>query len=239
MSRWDDLFNQHQIHTTLSELYDWASKNFDQQNPDVITEKRRALKVIDLLKNTLKYLDPEVVPFHLLDEINNRLRDQNIWGQLSTYKDNGSVDSIRTANDSINHIFGQLSQLVLLSKKYALDKNIKSTEVSFDGFIDTISKQEKNISQKISDLSGKLEQETKKQSELSQAIETKRQQVEGQLSEWLNQFSSAQNQRSTDYNEWRKQIENDIKKDIQDIVAKSKGTLDEEQKNLINLLRII
>jgi hypothetical protein len=229
MSRWDDLFNKHQIHSALTDLHSWASTEFENSNDQQAIERRRFLKIIESYQKILKNLDNELVPMNLLDIINSHLRNENIWNQVSVFKDSGNTQNLKNANDRITDLLGQFAQLLAISKKSSSEKPIKGLETVVDTFVTTLAVQKKKLDADIQKLNELTTQQQQKIEALATTIETRRTEVEGQLSGWLKQFSEAQNQRTTDYNTWRKQIEDDVKKVTEDQISKTKDKLDKSQ----------
>jgi len=228
INRWENDFKTNPIHASLKELYDWASKDFDNQDAETFIEKRRFIKVLDYYRTVLDNLDKEIVPPDILGAINNNILT-HIRPEVEQYLNTGSLSNLRNANDKISWVFGSFAQLSALSKNNQHGTPLKSVEVTFDNFVKTIANKEKGLSDHINKISESVSLQEQKLKELGETVDNRRKEVDAQLSEWLKQFSEAQHQRNIDYNGWKNQIAEEVKKENQNHIEKSRKTLDDFQ----------
>ncbi|MEM1194353.1 MAG: hypothetical protein AAGH42_13295, partial [Pseudomonadota bacterium] len=115
MSRWAETFSAHAIHGTLDKMKGFINVEPKEVDEQLASELSRILKVINLIKDLLATIDPELVPSSLLSNINSQLKHQNCLQQLSSYSQNGALNHLQAANDHIDRsVFPILPQLIAL-----------------------------------------------------------------------------------------------------------------------------
>jgi hypothetical protein len=239
MSRWEDLFQNHQAHKTIKEIIDAIDiVTVDASDQDQV-EKRRLRKVISAYQDTLSNLDPEIISYNVLDGLNNGLRD-NVLNQIVLYNNERNTSNLVSANNYFDTNLVNLSQLLSIAKKSTLEKPIRGLEKSVDNFSEIINSKKEELKKELTKISeASLKQETRL-NELSNSIDAKKQETDSLISSWQKQFSDAQNKRNEDFandqnsrtnshNTWQKQIESNTTKSLQDLVVTSKAKLDQNQ----------
>ncbi len=240
MSRWDEQFQGHAIHVTLKEAKNLIGTEFDDINAEEQSEKRRILKVLSAYEETLAQLDPELIPYNVLDTLNTAIRHQNIWNQLTAYSTNGSHGNLVKANNQITNNIIPLSQLLAIAKKSVAEEPIRGLEESLDTFAEAISTKKDSLEKEINEISTISEEHKKKLEELSNNINAKKTETDGLITSWQEQHSSAQHKRDTDfiadqkvrtdtYAEWRDEIETKTKSSVDTLISKSDEKLQESQ----------
>lgn len=240
MSRWENQFQNHQIHSIINELIDLLNIAQNDVNADEEVEKRRLVKVINYHKDVLQQVDPEVLPYNILDGLNNTLRHENVINQVRSYSSNRNISHLNTANNYINNNLSGLSQLLAFAKKTSSEKPIRGLEKAVDDFCKTIDSKKESLKDEMKKiLESGLKQETRL-NELATSIDNKKKETDNLISSWQQQFSDAQNQRnesfakdqnsrSSSYDLWSKNTSAEATKFIQDLIAESRGNLDTEQ----------
>lgn len=225
MSRWQEEFNAHPIHETLRELRKFAETQFQDMESQEIPEKRRFIKVISTFEETLGKLDPELVPANQLDSLNTALKapNQNIWNQLTAYAGNGNVAHLATANNHISIQLTTLSLLLAIAKRSAREAPLRGLEKITDEIAEALVAKKEQIQEQYDTLSGSLADTQNELEKLTSTIEVRRTATENQLAQWQQQFSEAQERRSTEYSSWRNTTDEKAKEAIQTIVNESKA----------------
>lgn len=230
MSRWQEQFDNHVIHETLEELESYVDTNFDDVDEDEVIERRRLLKVFSILKELLNNIDPEIVPFNTLDSLNTQLKHQSCSPQLSSYKQNGNVQHLINANNHITNTLAQLTQYMILSDNFSVNKDIKPLEKSLDSFSSAIIDNKTKLSGEISDLEKKVNDNDTKLIQLNSTIEQKKQETDTLISQWQQQFSDAQDRRNTDYNTWSEKLKTSTNEEIDNHISENKDKLDKNNQ---------
>lgn len=241
MSRWGETFDNHPVHESLDQLTTWLDVDPQKLDEDCIEEMRRALKAIELLKSGLKQLDPEIVSFKQLESLNSQLRNQNLWNQVQAFNSKHSLDYIKAANEAISgllHIPALLGALSVESKEESATTAVEFSLQKLSGFIrEERQKQDQHISA-LTDRINELEQQKEK---LGLLIETRRQEVDQQLSQWQQQFSEAQEKRSESFSNWRDEVSSEIGETFDKLENTEKAQLEklqsEVKKSLDSLVR--
>ena len=224
MNRWQELFKDHQIHETLDRLEALANKDFDDISEAELDERKRFIKIINIYREILNALDPEVIPFNQLDGLNNQLVSGNIMGQVTHYSNSQNPNHLKAAND---HVTNQLTQLCLF--KALVDKAIEqptsssSLEYGIKKLIeqkDKLKSEYKEIEQNSQSIADRLE-------ELKNTSEDRRKQIENILADWQQQFSDSQSKRAESYSEWRRVVEEEIQLKAQELRELTKSKTDE------------
>lgn len=219
MSRWEDQFQNHQIHSIIKELIELLNVSQNEVNADEEVEKRRLVKVINYHKDVLLQLDPEVLPYDVLDMLNKTLRE-NVINQVKVYSSDRNITRLNNANHYIDKNLSWLSQLLAFAKKTSSEKPVIGLEKAVDDFYKTIDSKKKALEGEIRNIAeAGLEQGTKL-NELATNIDNKKKETDSLISSWQQQFSDAQNQRNESFAQF-----------IRDMIAESKGNLDTEQKD--------
>lgn len=242
MSRWDEQFEKHPIHTTLKELSTLINFEFDDTDGEEQSEKRRLLKLATFFEETLNGLDAELIPYTLLDQANTAIRNQNLWNQFTAYNSSGASQHLKNANEQLNNVLVQFSQLLSIAKRSEVTEPLKGLEKSLDEFADTISSKKEKLAEDIDKTSLSLTKQNERLDELSTAISTKKQETDTLLATWQEQHSSAQHKRDTDFvadqkvrtdtfAAWKKEVEQDTKTQIKELIDESTEKLSTGQKD--------
>jgi len=202
MNRWKELFDNHAIHETFKWLRDSVSTEFDDIDNNEVIEKRRFLKLLSKYEEILQNIDPELIPFNQLDSLNNVLRSQFVT-HIDTYKNNGNIANLVAANDLFTNQLTPLSLFLGIGSSEPSSLVFKELEDLIDSTSQTLVTKKDSLIEEIEELSSKLEEKEQRLVELSQYIEQKKTEVDTHITEWQSQFSTAQDLRSQDFNQWR------------------------------------
>lgn len=198
-------------------------------NSDQAIEKRRFLKVISNFSEALEQLNPELVSFSQLEALNNSFKGSEIWGQIIAYKENGEVKFLRTANDNVGNLLSQLPLLLVIAKRSPPEKPIKGLEKLVDDFTASFLSKRIEVDTEVQRLSEDIAIVQNKVKELINAIEGRRQETDTRISEWQKQFSEAQENRISEYNQWRNKMESETRTEIHAQLTNSKLKLENNQ----------
>ena len=149
MNRWQEQLANHPIHATLSEVRGFAETEHENPTSELEVEKRRLLKLLDYIETVLEQVDPEIVPFNLLDNLNNGLRHQNIWNELTAYASNGDLGHLTNANNNFSAQLPIVTQLAVFSKEPTITRQLKTLEKSVDSFTKSVNTKQKSLVEQI------------------------------------------------------------------------------------------
>jgi len=201
MSRWDDEFSNHAIHQTLIEVRECLDVEVEEPSSSLTSEKRRLLKVLDLIEEAVSGLDPEVMPTSVLNGINQLMRHPNFWGQVQAYKNNPDAPHLTNANAQIDSQLPAIYQLFGMQKEKRVLKLNKSVEKSFDDFVKIIEAKKIGFLGKVSELEGELAATASKQETLEAEMDQLALDHDSKLNEWVSEFSAGQTERLNGFSE--------------------------------------
>jgi gas vesicle protein len=199
MSRWSEQFEGHPIHETIQTLQDWLDVEVEEIDSEHEDERRRFSKALELARTALSGLDAELFPEKLVSNLNNQLRQPQIWNEVSNYASNQNVQHLRQAND---HLTGQLPlvyQIAALAGPPDAAKTVRSIEEAYSQLCKAIEKQKDEFSSLVTSLSENVVSIESRSSELSSDLDTLRGEVDSQLSNWQSEFTDAQTARAEEH----------------------------------------
>jgi hypothetical protein len=240
MSRWKEQFQNHPIHATLQEICSLIDIERQDMTHDEQVEKRRFRKVILAYQEVLLQLDPELIPYQLLGNLNSNLQ-QNILNQLISYKSQPNANYLQNANDQITNLLENLGQLSVMTKKVVSEKPLLGLEKSVDEFSSALNIKKEQLQNELNKISTTVDEYEQQIKDFSNTINTKKQETDTLIAEWQKQFSYAQDTRSNDfikaqkdiksnYEGWQEKIKIEADSKVHDIVSKTKETLEQHQK---------
>lgn len=239
MNRWQQKFDEHPIHETLRLLNEYISTLFEDINEDETQERRRFLKIISTYQELLSELDAELVPLNQLDSLNNGLKAQHIWNQITSYASNQNVSHLITANDHLTNQLTQLSLLLAIAKKTKFIKPFKKVEDIVDDFSRTITSQKSKLQEELKELSTSLNQRQQELQKLEELMESRKNESDSQMSKWQEQFSQAQDRRQTEYATWSKKFEEQSQKDLKELIEQTTSELNNQKETFESNLKTI
>ena len=196
MSRWKDEFEAHPIHQTLLSVRKCLDTEVVEPSSSLIAEKRRLLKILDLIDEALSGLDPEVVPSTILNGINSHMTQQNFWNQVNAFKANADASHLTNANAQIDSLLPTIYQLFGLQRNKASIKLNKSTEKSFEDFTNTVDLKSGELTESVNNLKIELAATSKKQATLNTQMDQLASEHAAKVTEWGVEFSNQQDART-------------------------------------------
>jgi len=234
MSRWEDQLNKHPIHDTLDWLESTVQKEVAEIDGAHVAEKRRLTKIIQAYRESLKTLDPELIPFNQLDSLNTGLRNPNVANQVNAYQQSGNVANLVELNNQVSNLLTQMSLLLNLSPRDSsqVHDQVRDLERLVDSTATSLTKKKEELSAAINKLIAAEKTTRQKFSELSSSIDQKRSEIDALASEWQSQFSTAQDSRSQEYNRWRETISSENSAKVSSAIDGYKKSLEESKDEL-------
>jgi len=209
MNRWQERFDSHPIHDTLKELHAFASKELDSVEENQVIEKRRFLKIIESFQTELKKLDPEIIHYQILDNINNQLRADPLYPQIQAYGTSGRAKHIRNANEHLNAIIPLFSSLYPQGSNLIEENPVSGLEKVFDSFVSTVTSEKERLKEQIQKLAEQASQQSAKITELTTDIDNRKKEINELIANWQKQFSDGQDQRQRDFSAVTKKHQDD------------------------------
>jgi hypothetical protein len=107
-------------------------------------------------------------------------------------------------------------------------KQLKTLENSVDAFTTRIEQKKKRVADGLQEVAANRSTLDNKLTELSAQIESKKTEIDQLASGWQKQFSDAQSERTTEYDNWRKEAATELEGRIVDLIETNSNKL---QKN--------
>ena len=231
MSRWADQFHNHAIRETLRQTREWVGAEFEGIDSVHEAEKRRLSKVLDSFSDVLDGMDPEFFPDAQVTALNNHLRHQNFWNQLSTYSTNGKVLHLKTANDHVNSQIANVYQIAGMGRQPESREAIANVEAAYDTFCKEIEKKKLEFEKIAGEQAAELAKLRAKSDELDNSLIVLKEKADSQFAGWqkefttgetarIEEFSKAELARKQDYATERDQFRNVFTEDRVELTTK-------------------
>jgi hypothetical protein len=200
MSRWDEEFENHGIHQTLLEVRECLDVEVKEPSSSLAHERRRLLKILDMIDDALAALDKETAPLILLTDINDHLH-RDFWNQIQAYKSSPDASHLTNANAQIDGIMNRIFQLSGFQKNPKAIKISKFVEQSFDVFSKTIDSKSEEFSAEIKALESELQTTTGKHEALKNDFDNLATDHADKVNMWQDEFTANQKERAQGYSE--------------------------------------
>lgn len=226
MNRWEKEFKEHALHETLNSIIEKVTnKETTDETADDLIEKKRLLKLLTLLRDSLGNIDPEIVDITQMTAINSYLSpnvQQYIGFWINHYIVHGTGSYLVNANDhnQIIEIKNFINNLLVYSKNVLYTKT-PELDKAVEQFCKQMENKNNNIEQKSLELSQSIQKQQEKLDELSEQVELKKQELSDLKTEIRTEFNSSQEQRQSTYSTWYENAKQNIKTDIIDKIKES------------------
>lgn len=223
MSRWSEQYEGHPIHETIQTLQGWLDVEVEEIDSEHEDERRRFSKALELARTALAGLDSELFPEKLVSNLNNQLRQPQVWNEVSNYASNQNVQHLRQAND---HLTGQLPLVYQIAAQAGppdAAKTVRSIEEAYSRFCKAIEKAEQDFEARLAEGEGRLVEIQDGLDAHKEALENLKAQSDEAFSEWQNEFGEAQNSRAEEFSSAQIQRGEKFDETMREIRSKSEA----------------
>tara|TARA_Y100000590_G_scaffold470630_1_gene667169 strand:+ start:4791 stop:6062 length:1272 start_codon:yes stop_codon:yes gene_type:complete len=235
MSRWGKDYNNHPLHKTLEELITNINndKNPEETSGDA-SEKRRLLKLLDLVSSAVKNADPELVDLSDLNQINhilNEKHDANAFRFcVDYYLDHYDSSYLVRANDHhrLKVLKTHLDKILINVRKRGSYSKSALLDSAIDGYYAKIEERSQNIEDFAYELEERVASQTKKLEDLTQLVKQKEEELSNLAAKIEGSFNQSQEQRQATYDAWYEKAKDNIKTDIFDKLSDFSASKKEE-----------
>ncbi|MCZ8180211.1 MAG: hypothetical protein O9309_14395 [Rhizobium sp.] len=221
----------------INQLNEWLNTEFEAIDAEHETEKRRLRKALDYISTVTTGLDPEFFPEQIASQINQQLRQPDIWENLKAYSVSPSAPPLRAANDYLTNSIPLIAQMAALSSPRGIAVKQTATEKSYDQFCKTIEKREKEFKTKLDELLAFQTLLKQQMDALKEGQRLLEQTAETTISAWQNDYTTAQTERAesfskaqidraTVFSEITREFRNKADQEIKDLSAKQTDKLE-------------
>ncbi|MCA0905971.1 hypothetical protein LCM27_06120 [Ruegeria marisrubri] len=189
-------------------------------------ERRRFSKALEAIGAALDEADPELFPEQPLTQLNQQLRQPQIWNNLEAYSSSPGVQQLREANDFLTGQLHAFLKLFFSTKPTIVTPKLREIEEAYDKFCVAIDKREKKFATRLEDGDEKIADVERAAADLRSALDKLAKETDQAFSEWQGEFTTAQTARAEEFStdqigrgkqfdtalrEWRDKSETEIK----------------------------
>lgn len=226
MSRWSDQFKNHQIHQTVQQLLEWLNADLEEIDADAESERLRLVKLLEGIDGALKGGDPDLISINSMQQVDQQLRQPNVWQQVQSYSSSGNAQHLRTANDALAGQLSLFQQLAMYAGPPKSREAIKTIEAAYKRFCKAIEKREKEFQERLGGLKSDLDTYQNELAALRKAFDLLKQQTEAAFANWQKEHSDAQSQRSTEFSSSQSERARVFDETISEIRSKAESETD-------------
>lgn len=154
MKKWQEQFDKHPIHNTIKLFEDEASKEVENIDSIDSIERARFLKVVILIKQVLKNIDPDLAPFDILNNIQDQFQRQGLINTINSYKQTNNTKIFENANNQINPCLSYVYQISSL--KFARSSRKADIDAATTVFSQFATKSEKSFTDFVTQYTDKV-----------------------------------------------------------------------------------
>jgi len=254
MSFYEERFNAHQVHNTLSTLKTRIENLISGQKDESILEHlNRLMKIISYTGSALKLIDPDSTPESTLNQLNKICN--NINTDLNNFDNDNNIDHLSAANTpKADNVLIQLQQLPKVIPQIDVEEHktaLANLSKSITNIISEINQKRDQFEKKLDGYKKVLDQLENSVDQQNKNIENQKSRLDTVVSQFQSQFSEAEDRRREsfentikNYNEehksFRNNMQNDLssfKKERQSEVTKTINKFNEDTENSIKLFK--
>lgn len=243
MSAREEQFENHSLHTTLSQL-DSAlqQKRAKQLSAGAVDDLDRIRQAAAFIRGRVEIASPLLTPSNRLDQIQKSL--QGCLNEVNSFNSNGNEAHLANAS---NHIDTGLNNAAAIISLEQPEPSVKAKDaVSFKSLAEEIIASLRDRSNSVEERAAQIEenlQNLEKSSEDQKTqIDSLQSTIDSKLQELETQFAAAQTERSTQFEKQAEQIDQEADKKLASILNSADETLNEisdkrsEAERIVNLI---
>jgi hypothetical protein len=245
MQRWQDELTKHPINTAVKQLLDFLERDLQIDDPVIEAERARFAKVVYWLADSIRRLDPDVVPFDLLSQIHNQLQGNSVVQLASNIANSRDVSQIRDLNTRIEPALSYIAQLRGgLNNAGLASADVQAATVAFESFAKSVQDRLLKLEQSASDAAQRSLSSAQSVQALHDQVKASADNFQVQLNTWATEatarfasqqsdFTDSQAKNRATYSEMIEAIKSDANEQIRSLVT----TEQEEAKQRQDALR--
>ncbi|WP_142396270.1 coiled-coil domain-containing protein [Bacillus atrophaeus] len=206
-----------------------------------IPSLERVNETLTFLKDSLDRVYPSLVSINTLNNLQSHL--SNIRSYINSYISNHNQTYLNNAISQIEGLLPYLPQLNIIRTSDDIE-SIKSTAISFKK---SIGQHLSHLEKDATETKAALSKSTEKVQELADAVDKQKTRVDTVISDFHNQFLSAQTSRNNEFNNFIKSSEERNQETFEELVTKQEEIfselndkytqkIDDQEKSFIDLV---
>ena len=230
MSRWDERFENHQVHSTLEQIESALGAievGTDGLTPAAFEALDRLWQVQKRAISALDRVDPAVTSHQTLTNLNNHAN--KILEQLRQFDNNGNESHLNNANSHAENFLTQISLLPTVRTA----EDVEEVRESVTSFRKAAGQYLRYLEKEKDDLESQIEDLRQEATEIRDQVESQKNRVDNTITQFQEQFSEAESKRQ----ERSAQAERDRDKEFSDALQNAKdrsAALLSDQKDSLN-----
>jgi DNA repair exonuclease SbcCD ATPase subunit len=241
MSKWEDNYKNHPIHTTLQNLNealdDETLVSDDINISDLVDRIRQAASFANsCLENVL----PALTSQGSLNNANSYL--QNILNEINRYKANKNIGHLNNTTNHIDTLIAQLSSFPIPRpsvEEDAFSKILISFKEQSENIIKLLSKKKQQLEVQLNELSNASSDVGQQFGQLLSSVNQQGKDIEKTISEFESRFEELKEKANQDLkNEFEENI-NKIEQLIEEVKNQHSSLMDEQKSDADRLLSIL
>jgi len=249
MSRWNDAFESHAFKTSWNSINELlASEDFITGEAEGVgIEVARLKKVIAYIDGVIEQIDPELMPFNILDGMNQH--STQCLQQLNAFQGNQNVGHLQNANTNIDAVLSLIGTTPFILSGYQKGSLSKAANAYSEAIDEHLARLSKNIDAEVEsvrselvDINGGISTNKTALTALDNELKVVSQTVEKQTSEFNTQFQASETKRTAKFDKVIETQQTKVDSTFKDIAIKSGTTIEvldkylEDAKNIFGVV---
>jgi len=249
MSRWNDAFESHAFKTSWNSINELlASEGFITGEAEGVgIEVARLKKVVAYIDGVIEQIDPELMPFNILDGMNQH--STQCLQQLNAFQGNQNVGHLQNANTNIDAVLSLIGTTPFILSGYQKGSLSKAANAYSEAIDEHLARLSKNIDTEVEsvrselvDINGSISTNKTALTALDNELKVVSQTVEKQTSEFNTQFQASETKRTANFDKVIETQQTKVDSTFKDIAIKSGITIEvldkylEDAKNIFGVV---
>lgn len=187
MSRFDQRFENHSVHTTLNQMNSLIKEILELQNSsDSIIELQRIEQVGTFTQGVLSNCEPSLVVTSFLDNVNTYLNQVDNY--LRNYRNDRNIGHLQNANNSIDSVLQNIASLTIPTTP----NDFEGIRKSIVTFRQSIAQHLRHTEEEFNRIAAAKRELENALTQVSSTVENQKSRLDNAIAEYQNQFSQAE-----------------------------------------------
>ncbi len=228
--RWRDELTKHPLNTTVKQLSDLLERGVKVDDPAMEVERARFAKVVYLLKDALRRIDPDIAPFDILDQINSQLQLLELPQVARRIYAERDAVVFRDLNTRLTPALSYIATLRACSAQTEVSQaDTKAATEAFERFSRRVEQRKQDFEKLIHDAEHKTVEAARVIQSYHEQIRSLGEHFQGQISGWAAEATATFNSQTMLFAEFQAKS----KSDVADLVSEFKESASTQIGKLI------
>jgi len=243
MAAYEDQFENHAIHTVVSQLESALQKKVAKDiSDDAIEHLDRLRQAVAFIRNRIEIASPLLTPSARLDQIHKSA--QGCLNEVNQFQSNGNAGHLANASNQIDAGLNNATAIITLEQS---DSTVKAEDaVGFKSLaqevIDSLREKAGEVASQVEKIESELKELDASSEDQKAKLNSLRSAMESKLQELESQFSANQTERSTQFDSQLEEIQQSADEKIASISQSADEKLSilaekqSEAERIVNLI---